>query len=146
MPFDPLLGVGHETRAQPAIITTSQELTWGNGSGAFDQTVTLTIPDDVNVQFMQFVVSSVPNTDGNNISITVTRNDAVFDKVDWNVGLDDITTLYGSGVIYSYAQQRLDFLRSGDTIKVRIKNSASAPNPSTTHTFTVVMSIIGTWA
>jgi len=144
VPFDPILGVGYEPRPQPAVVGDSIDFAFGPSAGAIDNTETLTIPNDMRVQFMHITLNFDDPGGHTNPLIVLRINGKEIDRFQWLITLAEINTLAGSGLLYSFIANRSDFLRVGDTITLQLTTgTAAAPED---YTFTYNLNIVGVWA
>ena len=122
MPFDVVLGAGHEPRTQPAILIKTESIPYNNGA-AIDITSTLDIPDNVAVQFYHITLTVKGQVDGHQPTVKLLRNDTEIDRLDWN---QDFTW------IASIITNRRDLLRQGDTISLNLSAPVTGgPGPLT---------------
>lgn len=143
MPFDPILGAGHEPRTQPAILSSTDTEVW-DGVGSFDETRGITVPDnDIQVTQIFATFNDGTGTGNRQPSLFLLHNGVEIDQVNWNIPLDEIRTSLGTGLLYSFIANRNDIFRKGDTLMLRFRLSDGANTTSSQFTWNV--SVIGRW-
>lgn len=143
MPFDPVMGAGYEPRPQPAKASISEDFDFGPSAGAIDNTETLTIPNDMQVQFIS-VTLNFNDPGGHTAPLSrLSINGVEIDRFQWLITFAEIDTLTGQGLIYSYTANRSDFLRQGDTVSLRLTTGGSAVPED--YTFTYNINVVGLW-
>jgi len=143
MPFDPVLGVGYEPRPQPAIVSESIKHSFGPSAGTINNTETLTIPNDMRVQFMQMTLNTDDPGGHTNPTIILKVNNKEIDRFNWLITIAEIRTLTGHGLLYSFGANRSDLLRAGDTISLQlITGNATVAED---YVFTYNLNVVGLW-
>jgi len=143
MVFDPILGVGHQPRAQPAIQSLNATFNHTADASGIDHSESIEISDDMAVQFWQCTLN-FQNAGGHIPTVQLLRNGIEIDRIVWNITLGDIVTSIGTGLIYSFVSNRSDFLRGRDTITLRLTANNPTGNPET-YVFTFNLNIVGRW-